>query len=166
MHAHSKSHEWEVLIFDTGPLWELVLYSAVHDLKFRSLEGELHHITKSSQHKKLTEFISRFPRRTTSSHVVAEVGAWIKRTKPAGHGDIWRIVRDEFIAMNMDEMALKLLEMRFGEVIDKGVADASVLQLGLRLAERSPQVLTVDTALATECKRSGINAVNLWEIIA
>jgi hypothetical protein len=166
MPAPPNIYERKVLIFDTGPLWELILYSAVHQLRFRFLEGELRHLTRPAYFIKLAEFVKRFPHRTTSSQVVAEIGAWINRTKMPGRSDIWRIVRDEFVAMGMDEMALRFLEMRIDLVTNKGIADASVLHLGLRLAESKPQVLTIDSALIAECKRSGVIAVNLWEIIA
>ena len=165
MPAPSNTYEWQVLIFDTGPLWELILYSAVHDLRFRFLDGELRHLKQPAHHTKLTEFVERFPRRTTSSQVVTEIGAWIQRTWKPGRGDIWRIVRDEFVSMRMDEMALRFLEMRFDLVAAKGVTDASVVHLGLQLADRSPYVLTIDSSLATECKRCGVNAVHLYEII-
>jgi hypothetical protein len=165
MSAQSSADEWQVLIFDTGPLWELILYSAVHQLRFQSLEGELRHLKKPEYHSRLAEFVNRFPQRTTSSQVVSEIGAWISRTKKPGRSDIWRIVRDEFEAMEMDEMAMKFLEMRFDLVANNGIADASVLHLGLRLAKRRPQVLTIDRDLETECKRNGVGAVNLWEII-
>jgi hypothetical protein len=159
-------NERRVLIFDTGPLRELILYSAVHNLRFRLLEGELHHLTKRAYHTRLTEFIKGFSHRTTSSQVVSEIGAWINKTKKPGHANIWRIVRDEFVSMGMDETVLKFLEMRLDLIVDKGIADASVLHLGIRYADRRPQVLTIDGDLAAECRRRGINAVSLWEVIA
>jgi hypothetical protein len=166
MYRVTDNREWNLLIFDTGPLWELILYSAVHQLRFQSLEGELRHLTKPSYHSRLADFVGRFPYRTTSSQVVSEIGTWIKRTKRPGRTDIWRIVRAEFVSMGMDERALKLLEMRLDLVADMGIADASVLHLGLNLADRRPQVLSIDSALVAECRRSGIDAVHLWEIIA
>jgi hypothetical protein len=160
-------NEQQILIFDTGPLRELILYSAVHNLGFQLLKGELHHLTERAYHTRLTEFINRFPQRTTSSQVVSEIGAWIhNKTMKSGHANIWRIVRDEFKSMGMDEAALKFLDMHFDLIVEKGIADASVLHLGLRHAARKPQVLTFDRALAAECKRSGVNAVTFWEVIA
>jgi len=162
----TNSDEWRLLIFDTGPLWELTLYSAVHDLSFRSLEGELRHLKEPAHHKRLTEFVEQFPRRTTSPHVVTEIGAWIRRTKKPGQSDIWRLVYNEFVAMNMDEKTIGFLDMRLGLVADKGMTDASVIHLGLQLAKQNPKILTVDGGLVAECRRSGINAVHLYEIIA
>jgi hypothetical protein len=162
----SNVHDWQLLVFDTGPLWELILYSAVHNLRFGLLERELRYLTKPAYHNRLTEFIQRFPHRATSSQVISEIGAWILRTRKPGHTDVWRIVYDEFSSMAMDEESIKLVEMRLGLVADKGIADASVLHLGLRFAERRPQILTIDAGLVADCKRNGLNAVHLWEVIA
>jgi hypothetical protein len=158
--------EWQLLIFDTGPLWELILYSAVHDLSFRSLEGELRHLKERIHHKRLTEFVELFPKRTTSPHVVTEIGAWIRRTSKPGQADIWRLVHNEFVSMRMDEKTIRFLEMRLDLAADKGITDASVIHLGLQLADQNPKVLTLDAALAIECRRSGVDAVQIYEIIA
>lgn len=166
MSAQLIADNWQVLIFDTGPLRELIVYAAVHQLGFHSLNGDLRHLREPGQYSRLTEFVRLFPQRTTSPHVVTEIGAWIARTSKPGQTAMWRIVRDEFISMGMDETALKFLDMRFDLVTGKGIADASVVHLGLKLAERKPRVLTVDSGLVSECKKSGISAVHLYEVIA
>lgn len=81
----------DILILDTGPIWELVLYRAVNNLGF--------------------------------------------------------------------EMPIEL-------VAQVGVIDGTVLQLGLRFAQFRPQILTVDWALAKECRRAGLHATHLTEIVA
>jgi len=98
--------------------------------------------------------------------IVTEIGAWIQRTWKPGQSDIWRAVRDKFVAMKMDEGAIKFLEMQFELVADQEVTDASVVHLALELAARSPKVLALDTAPTTECKRSGVDTVHLYEVIA
>jgi len=69
----------EVLIFDTGPLLELVLYSAVHTLGFTSLKGELRHLQNDFSYRGFSQFVAAFQRKTTTPHVVAEISSWIMR---------------------------------------------------------------------------------------
>ncbi len=157
---------WQILIMDTGPLWELVLYSAVHELGFIRLKPELKHLRDRASYQRLSAFIARFQRKTTSSYVVAEISAWVKRTEKSGHANIWRLVYDEFASMGMEESVLKLLELPFQIVADKGAVDASVLELGLRFANQRPKVLTIDSPLLAECNRNGLSAIDLWQVIA
>lgn len=154
-----------VLIFDTGPLWELVLYSAVHNLRFISLENELGHLKSLSSYQNLSTFVATFPRKTTTPHVVAEISSRIIRTEQKGHSSIWGLVYREFSSMGMDEDVLKLLEMPQRLVADFGAVDASVLTLASRLAGIKPLVLSIDSALIAECRRAGVKAMNLWEVI-
>ncbi len=157
---------WQILILDTGPLWELVLYSAVHELGFIRLEPELRHLRNRASYQRLSTFIARFQRKTTSSYVVAEISAWVRRTEKNGQANIWRLVYNEFASMGMDESVLKLLELPFEIVADKGAVDASVLELGLRLANQKAKVLTIDSSLLAECNRSGLDATDIWQVIA
>ncbi len=156
----------QILIFDTGPLWELVLYSVVYELGFSRLKTELRHLQSFGHFEKLTSFIASFRRKTTSGHVVAEISGWIRRTEKKGQGNIWGIVYKEFESMGMDEDILKLLEMPRELVAHFGVVDASVLRLGLRFAQLRPRILTVDSELAAECNRAGLDAVHLWQVIS
>ncbi len=68
--------------------------------------------------------------------------------------------------MGMDEGVLKLLEMPQQLVAEFGAVDASVLKLGLSFAQPKPLVLSVDRGLIAECRRAGVDARHLWEVIA
>ncbi len=68
--------------------------------------------------------------------------------------------------MGMDEGVLKLLEMPQELVADFGAVDASVLKLGLSFQQPKPLVLSIDSPLIAECRRAGLNAKHLWEVIA
>ena len=157
----------QVLIFDTGPLWELVLYSAVHTLKFESLKRELRHLQTDSSYRRFTQFVGSFPRKTTTPHVVAEISRRIRHgTERKSQSAIWGLVFTEFSAMRMDEGLMKLLEMPQNLVADIGAVDVSVLKLGLSFAQPKSLVISIDQALIAECKRAGVAAQNLWEVIA
>jgi hypothetical protein len=152
------------LVFDTGPLWELILYSAVRDLRFESLRPYLHHVTNDASYQRLTEFVTSYPRRTTTAHVIAEISSHIMRTNHAGQSEIWGIVYREFSLMGMDEHLLKLLDMRQELVADIGAADASVLNLGKKFVHQNSLVLSIDSTLVKECKHAGVDAKHLTEI--
>src|SRR5215470_16222289 len=96
----------QVLIFDTGPLWELLLYSAVHTLRYAGLKGDLQYVQTASSYERFSEFIDSFTKKTTTAHVVAEISAWIKRTERKGQSAIWGLVYTEFRSMRMDEGVL------------------------------------------------------------
>lgn len=153
------------MVFDTGPLWELVLYLAVRDLKFEILRGELTHLRAESDYRMFTEFVAAFGRKTTTPHVVAEISSKITRTERQGRSAIWRLVYDEFSAMRMDESVLKLLEMPADLVGEIGAVDVSVLRLGSSLG-RPSLVISTDERLIAECKRAGLEAEDMWEVIA
>ncbi|SRR6266446_5173179 len=156
-----------VLIFDTGPLWELVLYSVVHTLRFDSLRGELRHLRTRSSYQTVSEFVASFQRKTTTSYVVAEISSWIRRgTERKGQSAIWGVVYQEFSSMGMDEGILKLLEMPQDLVAEIGAVDVSVLKLGLSLSQAKPLVLSIDSELIAECNHAGVKAKDLWEVIA
>lgn len=155
-----------VLVFDTGPLWELVLYSAVHTLRFESLESGIRHLRTDSSYQRFTNFVATFGRKTTTSHVVAEISSKIIRTERKGQSAIWGVVYSEFSSMGMDEDVLKLIEMPQELVADIGAVDASVLKLGLTFARAKSLVVSIDGALIAECKRAGLAAKDLWEVIA
>jgi hypothetical protein len=158
--------EPRVLIFDTGPLWELILYSAVHRLRFLSLKPELQHLQNDSSYGKLSEFVAGFQRKTTTPHVVAEISSRIIRTELKGQSAIWGLVYTEFSSMRMDEEAMKLLEMPQKLVANIGAVDVSVLNLGLSFGQPKPVVLSNDGSLIAECKRAGVNVKDLWEVIS
>jgi|SRR5579864_4482293 len=156
----------QVLIFDTGPLLELVLYSAVHDLQLGLLKGQLQFLKNVSSYQKVSEFVASFPKKTTTPHVVAEISSWIiRKTERKGQSAIWGLVYREFSSMRMDESLLKLLEMPQELVADIGAVDVSVLKLASSFGKTKPIVLSIDSTLIAECKRAGVNAKDLWEVI-
>lgn len=157
----------QLLIFDTGPLWELVIYSAVHQLRFQSLNSELQYLRTRPSYEIVTNFIGNFRNRTTTPHVVAEISSLIiRRTERTGHRAIWERVYTEFRRMGMDESVLKLLELPQKRVAEIGATDAGVLGLGLNFGKSKPVVLSVDFPLIAECKRAGVNAKHLREVLA
>jgi hypothetical protein len=167
MSASPVVSEQRLLIFDTGPLWELVVYSAVHVLGFETLKQELRHVSTEPDYKRLTDFIASFPKKTTTPHVIGEISAWIiRKTQPKGYSAIWRLIYREFSSMGMDEDVLKLLGMPQELVAEFGVVDAGILRLASSLRRIKPLVLSVDSALISECKRAGVNAKDLWEVIS
>jgi hypothetical protein len=158
--------EPHILIFDTGPLWELVLYRAVQTLGFEKLRAQLLHLQSTSYYENLTEFIGLFNERTTTPQVVAEISGRIMRTEEHRQADIWAVVYGEFSSMGMDEKMLRLLEMPQELVAHFGAVDVSLLKLGSSYAPGAPLVLSIDSSLIAECNRAGVIAKHLWEAIA
>lgn len=159
-----KTHH--ILILDTGPLWELVLYRAVNELGFEKLRPELSHLRTLSDYQRLSEFIAAFSRKITTPQVVAEISAKIVRTEERGHGDLWGIIFNEFVSMGMDEALIKLLEMAPEDVAKYHAVDVSLLKLGESYDAGAPVVLSIDASLITRCGRSGVKALDLWQAIA
>jgi hypothetical protein len=154
------------LIFDTGPLLELVIYSAVHVLGFASLKDYLRYLQDPSSYERVSNFVAFFPKKTTTAHVITEISSWIIRnTRSEGHFAVWGLVYREFSAMGMDEDVLKLVEMPQQLVADFGAADAGILQLASGLGRANSTIFSVDSALIAECRRVGVNARDLWEVI-
>jgi len=156
----------QVLISDTGPLWELVLYSAVNTLRFASLKGKLQHLQRHSSYQKLTEFVASYQRKTTTPHVVADISSWVTRTERKGQSALWGVVYTEFTQMGMDEGVVKLLDMPQELVADIGAVDASVLKLGQSFPQPRPLVLSIDSSLIAECGRAGVHAKHLSDVLA
>lgn len=166
MSASPVVPEQRVLILDTGPLWELVLYSAVNELGFETLKQELRHLSGKPDYKRLTDFIASFSKRTTTPHVVGEISSKIRKTREKGHSAIWGVVYREFLNMGMDEDVMKLLGMPQQLVSDFGVVDAGILRLASSLGRMKPLVLSIDGALIAECRRAGLDARDMWEVIS
>ena len=157
----------QVLLFDTGPLWELVLYSAVRPpLRFARLTGDLKYLRSERSYQRLSEFVGSFRRKTTSPHVVAEISTRIIRTEQKGWRAIWGLVYREFSSMGMDEESLKLLEMSQELVTNLGAVDVSILEIGRRLGQSNPLILTIDSHLIAECSRAGVSTKHLREVVA
>src|ERR1700691_2685612 len=104
-------HRRELLILDTGPIRELVLFHAVDQLQFEGLRGNLKWIVEQDAYIRCTQFIGSFHRKTTSASVVAELNCWIRETDRTGRERLWNQVFDEFRGMRMDEEVVKLLEL-------------------------------------------------------
>ena len=86
----------KTLIFDTGPLWELFLFQAVHDYKFSRLANLLKHVKTRTQFRKLTDYIKSFTTITTTPLVVAEVSYWIGEAEKKSERYVNRILREAF----------------------------------------------------------------------
>jgi len=157
----------KVLIFDTGPLWEFILFQAVHDFGLAHLEPDLHEMKTNAQFQRLSSYIGGFRTRTTTPHVVAEVSYWIEKAeKRSPRGAIWRMTYDQFFQMQMDERLIKLLDMPRETVTNFGATDTSVLELGRSMAPDRPTILTIEKALFGKCHREGLSAVQLATVIS
>ncbi len=153
------------LILDTGPLWELILYSAVHNLRFRKLESELLYLKTKDSFNKLSEFIAFSKGRVTTPHVVSEISFRIVRTEEKSKASLWNLVYDEFRSMGMDEELFKLLLMPPESVARIGAVDVSIFQLGANYSFSEAIVLSLDNALIAECNDAGIIAKHISEVI-
>lgn len=158
--------ERKVLIFDTGPLRELILYEAVHTVGFKKLAPDLTHLRSSTDRDGLSQFVSGFQNRTTTPQVVAEISSWILRTIFQGRADVWAVVYREFQGMGIDERLIKLLQTPRDDVVELGAVDASLLKLGSSYDPGAPVVLSIDASLIKKCNQSGVAAVHLREVIA
>jgi len=156
----------DLLILDTGPIWELVLFHAVYAFGFERLKRELRFITDVHAFDKCGQFIASFRRRTTSASVVAELHHWIRRTQPQGQLKLWNRVYDEFRGMGMDEEVVKLLEMDPEMVTSFGPVDVSLLRLAQRYLMDVPVLLTVDQPLFGECEKAGVEVRLLQRVAA
>lgn len=154
-----------LLILDTGPLWELLLFQAVHQLKFQSLRGELRYLLDEERFFRFSTFTSKFQHKTTTPSVVAELSFKVLRTDRDGQIRMWSRLRDEFVNMKMDEEMVRFVEMPLTLVSKCGAVDCSVFELGRRYSKIRPQILTIDEELRTECRRAGLQALHLSEII-
>lgn len=156
----------ELLILDTGPIWELVLFHAVDQFGFERLRRELQFIKDQQSYGRCGQFIGSFRRKTTSASVVAELGYQIRRPKLGGQEKLWNRVYEEFQNMGMDEEVIRLVEMSRLLVVRMGPVDVSLLELARRHADELPVVLTVDSALYRECMNAGLCVSLLQELTA
>jgi hypothetical protein len=154
----------KLLILDTGPIRELVLFHAVHELGFEGLRQNLHCILDRESYVRSTKFIGSFHGKTTSASVVADLNYWIRKTEITGRERLWNRVYQEFDAMRMDEQVVKLLEMDISRVAEFGPMDVSIIEIARRNANLGPVLLTMDSPLHRECELAGFRAKNLFEI--
>ena len=146
-------------ILDTGPIWELVLYSAVKQLGFANLEGDLTYFVRPEVYQNCGDFLSTFAGKTTSASVVVELYGRIQRTQPKkGHPDLWELVYEEFRRMSMDEDIVKLLDMELDLVAKFGPTDVSLLEIARRNMTQAPVILTVDREFHARCKKEEVSS--------
>jgi len=153
-----------IVIVDTGPIWELVLYRAVKELGFASLRGKLTHFVSIEAYQNCGIFLSAFGKKTTSASVVAQLYNFIRGTVPTGQRQLWEQLYEEFENMGMGEEVVKLLDMDPDLVTRYGPTDVSLLEIARRNLAQRPVIFTLDGELHAECKRSQINSQLLIEV--
>ncbi len=157
-------HPRKLLILDTGPIRELVLFHAVDEYGFESLRPDLKYILDRDSYIRCTKFIGSFCNKTTSASVVAELNYWIRETERTGKEKLWNRVYEEFRGMRIDEQVVKLLKMDIRQVTTFGPVDVSLLEIARTNRKLSPLVLTVDGPLHRECKLARFRTKHLLEI--
>ena len=158
--------EPRILLLDTGPLRELIVYAAIRDLGYSQLRRNIEYLRSVENYENLTTFISLFRRRVTTPHVISEISAWIIRTIDSGRLRFWGLVFDEFMKMGMDEETLSLLKMPPELVASLGATDVSLLKVAASFEAGASITLSVDGALIKECIDAGLSAIHLWEVVA
>ena len=165
MHTSRTNRRHGLLILDTGPIRELVLFHAVSEFRLENLRRELRFIKEQESYGKCSEFIASFRQMTTTSaSVVVELYHWIRETERQGQNKLWGRVAEEFQNMGMDEEVVRLLEMDASFVMRFGPVDGSLLELSRRHAGRNPMILTADLPLYGECKKSGLSVSHIDEV--
>jgi hypothetical protein len=157
----------KLLIFDTGPLWEYVVYVAVDNRRFTSLGGELPHVRNRTQFEKLYKFISSFPARTTTAHVVAEISRRIRNAKRKEEErlGLWEIVFGAFRDLGISEKLVLLSDMELEVVGRLGAVDAGLIQLARRFPNSRKMLFVEDKDFAAECFKAHLHAVVLSNFI-
>lgn len=154
----------ELLILDTGPIRELVLFHAVDEYGFEGLRRSLEYIFNRDSYARCSKFIGSFRNKTTSASVVAELNYWIRDTERTGQERLWNRVHEEFREMRMDEQVVKLVDMDVRRVTTFGPVDVSLLEIARRNGNLSPLVLTLDGPLHSECQRAGFRVQLLKDL--
>src|SRR6266404_6942566 len=121
-----------LLILDTGPIRELVLFHAVDQYRFEGLRGELRFIRDRRSYLRCAKFIASFRGKTTSASVVAELNSWIRKTDATGQTKLWNRVYEEFWSMGLDEEVVRLVDMELDFVARFGPVDVSLFELARR----------------------------------
>jgi hypothetical protein len=163
--SFEKDQRRELLVLDTGPIRELVLFHAVHYFRFQSLNSDLKFILRPESYDQWVKFIREFRRKTTSASVVCEINRWIRKTATIGHLKLWKRVYDEFRDMSMDEEVVKLVDMDTHSVARWGPVDVSLLEIAKRQAHLSPVVLTVDLPLYGEGQQAGLRVQLIQDLL-
>jgi hypothetical protein len=155
----------KLLILDTGPIRELVLFYAVSEFRLEKLRKTLRFIKDQESYEKCSGFVGSFRgRTTTSASVVAELYHWIRTTEPFGQSKLWRRIYEEFRDMGMDEEVVKLVDMDPVFVTRFGPIDVSLMGLARRHVGRNPVILTADWPLYGQCKSSGFHVSFIEEV--
>jgi len=163
--ATSKRHE--LLILDTGPIRELVLFHAISEFRFERLRAHLRFIDDAESYRRCSEFVASYSNRlTTSAGVVVELYHWIRETDERGRNKLWGRVYDEFRNMGINEEVVKLLHMDPTFIVRYGPVDGSLLELARRHLPRNPLILTADWPFHGECTKSGFRVSHLDQITA
>lgn len=153
-----------ILIMDTGPIWELILYRAVKELGFAGLKRNLTYFVDSEAYETCGNFLSSFRKKTTSASVVAQLHTFIRGTDRQGRRQLWAQVYDEFEKMGMDEDVVRLLDMDPDLIAKYGPTDVSLLEIARRNLKQRPVILTLDSPLHSECRKAGIQSELLIEV--
>ena len=156
----------ELLILDTGPLWELLSFLAVTRLGYKKLQKNLRHFRDDRQYQLYSNFVAQFRRKTTTAGVVVELYRFIRETENTGQLELWEELYREFRQMGMDEQAVSLLTMPIADVAKRGPTDMSLISCARDNAAAKPVVLTIDRELWSLCRRIPIDSVTLDEITA
>ena len=163
--SFERDQRRELLVLDTGPIRELVLFHAVHYFRFQNLSSDLKFILRSESYDQCVNFIREFRRKTTSASVVCEINRWIRKTATTGQLKLWKRVYDEFRDMGMDEDVVKLLAMDTLTVARFGPVNVSLLEIAKRQAYLSPIVLTVDLPLYGEGQQAGLRVQLIQDLL-
>jgi hypothetical protein len=160
----------ELLIFDTGPIREMVTFHAVEQYGFERLREDLRLVRDPQCYGQCSKFIASFRRKTTSASVVAELNYWIRNTERAGQERLWNRIYEEFREMGMDEEVVKLVQMvsaggmGLALLTRLGPVDVSLMELARLHAKEDPTLLTTDDPLCSECERAGLRASHLRDV--
>jgi|SRR5579864_4336296 len=167
MNASNEYSAQRVLIFDTGPLWEYILCVAVEKRSLTSLGQQRHFVRKPAQFDKLQYFISEYPTRATTAHVVAEISHRIRNTKQKERERfrLWETVHSVFRELMIVEKLVLLSEMDRQIVGRLGAIDAGLIQLGQRYATSRKKIFIEDKHFAAECFKAKLDAVILSNLV-
>lgn len=135
------------------------------EFRFETLRRELRFLSDGEAYERCRRYITSFRGRTTSATVVAELYARIRRTTEHGRRRLWSLVYDEFRGMMMSEEAVRLVECELELIARYGPTDVNLLEIGRRQSSRRPVILTLDRPFAAECRRAGVRAKLLQELV-
>lgn len=145
------------VLIDTGVLLDLVLADVAPGVARAVLRTE-------EQVTRVREYLAPCRRRATTAHVLKELDAHLMREWKNDHLRTAR--RDGFsaLALYLSEARGAWLDaMDLEKVAAFGVADAGLLEVAAR---EKLTLLTADSTLYEFARRSGIDALSIWEVTA